>query len=148
MPMMPPAPPRLSITIDWPRLACSGVARTRATAPTAPSGGGFLKITNTGTAPDRLVSASSPTAAAEVQIHEMKMEGSVMRMRELENGLEIPPGATVTLAPGGLHLMLIGLVEPLKTDTKVPLTLVFEKAGSIDVELAVGAMGSMPKMNH
>jgi len=78
----------------------------------------------------------------------MKMEGSVMRMRELEKGLEIPAGGSVTLAPGGFQLMLIGLVEPLKADTKVPLTLVFEKAGSIDVELAVGAMGSMPKMSH
>ena len=120
---------------------------SRATAPTAPTGGGFLKITNTGSTPDRLIAARSP-ASKSVEIHEMKMEGSVMRMRELENGLEIPPGATVTLAPGGFHLMLIGLVEPLKADTKVPLTLVFEKAGSIDVELAVGAMGSMPKMNH
>ncbi len=120
---------------------------SRATAPTAPTAGGFLKITNTGTTPDRLIAARSP-ASKSVEIHEMKMEGSVMRMRELEKGLEIPAGGSVTLAPGGFHLMLIGLVEPLKADTKVPLTLVFEKAGTIDVELAVGAMGSMPKMSH
>ncbi|SKA18382.1 hypothetical protein SAMN02745126_04040 [Enhydrobacter aerosaccus] len=115
---------------------------SRATAPTAPAGGGFLTITNTGTTPDRLVAARSP-AAETVQIHEMKMDGNVMRMREVEHGLEIAPGATVTLAPGGFHLMLMGLKAPLKQDTHVPVTLVFEKAGSIDVELAVEGMGAM-----
>jgi copper(I)-binding protein len=117
---------------------------SRATPPTAPTAGGFLKITNTGTTPDRLVSARSP-AAKSIEIHEMKMDGNVMRMRALEGGLEIPAGATVTLAPGGYHLMMIGLTAPLKDDTKVPLTLTFEKAGSVDVELSVGPMGSMPK---
>lgn len=115
----------------------------RATPPTAPAGGGFLTITNTGTTADRLVSATS-AAAGQVQVHEMKMDGNVMRMRELENGLEIPPGATVTLAPGGLHLMMMGLKNPLKENTRVPLTLVFEKAGKIDVELVVMAIGASP----
>lgn len=113
----------------------------RATAATAPAGGGFLVVTNTGTTPDRLISARSP-AAGLVQIHEMKMEGTVMRMRELEKGLEIPAGATVTLAPGGFHLMMMGLKEPLAQGTKVPLTLVFEKAGKIEVDLAVEGMGA------
>jgi copper(I)-binding protein len=113
----------------------------RATASTAPAGGGFLKITNTGKAADRLVSVSSPVAA-QSQIHEMKMDGDVMRMRELEHGLEIPAGGTVTLAPGGFHIMLMGLKGPLKQGTKVPLTLVFEKAGKIDVEMDVQAMGA------
>ncbi|HTE35053.1 MAG TPA: copper chaperone PCu(A)C [Reyranella sp.] len=115
----------------------------RATPPTAPSGGGFLTVTNTGTTADRLVSAASP-AAGQVQIHEMKMDGTIMRMRELENGLEIPPGATVALAPGGLHLMMMGLKAPLKEATRVPVTLVFEKAGKIDVELQVMALGASP----
>ena len=115
----------------------------RATPPTAPSGGGFLTVTNTGTTADRLVSATSP-AAGQVQIHEMKMDGNIMRMRELENGLEIPPGATVALAPGGLHLMMMGLKAPLKEATRVPVTLVFEKAGKIDVELQVMALGAAP----
>lgn len=115
----------------------------RATAPTAPTGGGYLSIKNAGTTPDRLVSVSSP-AAATVQVHEMKMEGDVMRMRELEGPLEIKPGETVTLAPGGFHLMMMGLKAPLKQGEKVPLTLVFEKAGKIDVELAVVAMGATP----
>jgi len=116
----------------------------RATPPAAPAGGGFLTITNTGTTADRLVSASS-SAASQVQVHEMKMDGNIMRMRELDNGLEIPPGATVTLAPGGMHLMMIGLKAPLKESTMVPVTLVFEKAGRIDVELTVMAMGASPE---
>ena len=115
----------------------------RATPPTAPSGGGFLTVTNTGTTADRLVSVTSP-AAAQVQVHEMKMDGTIMRMRELENGLEIPPGATVALAPGGFHLMMMGLKAPLKEATRVPVTLVFEKAGKIDVELQVMALGAAP----
>ena len=114
---------------------------SRATPPTAPTAGGFLTITNRGTAPDRLVAART-AAAGQAQIHQKKMEGDVMRMRELENGLEIPPGATVKLAPGGYHLMLMQLKAPLKAGERVPVTLVFEKAGSIDVELDVQAMGS------
>ena len=113
----------------------------RATAPTAPAGAGYLTIKNTGTASDRLLSASTP-AAGLAQVHEMKMEGGVMRMRELEHGLEIQPGATVSLAPGGFHLMLTNLRAPLKEGTRVPITLVFEKAGSIEVELAVESIGA------
>jgi copper(I)-binding protein len=116
-------------------------AWARATPPSAPAGGGFLKITNTGTAPDRLVSVKSP-AADIVQVHEMKMDGSVMRMREVEKGLEIPAGGSVTLAPGGYHLMMMGLKGPLKQGSTVPVTLTFEKAGTVDVELAVEAMGA------
>lgn len=113
----------------------------RATPATAPAGGAYLSIHNTGSTPDRLISARSP-ASGLVQIHEMKMEGDVMRMRELEKGLEIPAGATVTLAPGAFHLMMMGLKEPLAQGSTVPLTLVFEKAGKIDVELAVEGMGA------
>lgn len=116
---------------------------TRATPSTAPSGGGFLSITNTGTTPDRLISAKSP-AAGMVEVHEMKMDGNIMRMREVEKGLEIAPGTTVKLAPGGLHLMMMGLKAPFKKDDKVPVTLVFEKAGSIDVELSVLPLGASP----
>lgn len=119
----------------------------RATPPTAPAGGGYMTITNKGTDPDRLVSVKSP-AAGMVQVHEMKMEGNVMRMRELEGGLAIPPGSTVALAPGGLHLMMMGLKVPLKQGERVLVTLVFEKAGTIDVELAVTAMGATPTHDH
>jgi copper(I)-binding protein len=120
---------------------------SRATPPTAESGGGFLAITNTGTTPDRLIAVKSP-AADKVEIHEMKMDGNIMRMREVEKGIEIPPGATVELKPGGFHVMFMGLKAPFARDAKVPLTLVFEKAGSIDVELMVQAMGAQPPPMH
>ena len=92
----------------------------RATASTAPTGGGFLTITNKGTTADRLIAVRTPVAE-QAEIHEMKMDGNVMRMRALDGGLEIPAGATVTLAPGGFHLMLMGLKAPLVRDTRVPL---------------------------
>ncbi|WP_395714514.1 copper chaperone PCu(A)C [Reyranella sp.] len=120
---------------------------TRATPPTAPTGGGYLVITNTGTTPDRLIAVTSPSAG-KVELHEMTMEGSIMRMRELAKGIELPPGATVTLKPGGLHLMFMELKAPFARDTKVPATLVFEKAGSIPVELAVEAMGTTAPGQH
>jgi len=115
----------------------------RATPSTAEAGGGFLVITNTGTTLDRLIAVKSP-AADKVEIHEMKMDGNVMRMRALEKGIEIPPGATVELKPGGFHIMFMGLKAPFAKDAKVPATLVFEKAGSIDIELMVQAMGAQP----
>ena len=119
---------------------------TRATPPTAESGGGYLVLKNTGTTPDRLIAVKSP-AADKVEIHEMKMDGNIMRMREVEKGIEIPPGATVELKPGGFHVMFMGLRAPFAKDAKVPLTLVFEKAGSIDVDLMVQAMGAQAPMH-
>jgi len=122
---------------------------TRATPPTAQAGGGFLVLTNTGTTPDRLIAVKSP-AADKVEIHEMKMDGNVMRMRAVDKGIEIPPGGTVELKPGGFHIMFMGLKEPFAKGAKVPLTLVFEKAGSVDTELSVEAMGaaSAPDRKH
>lgn len=114
---------------------------TRATPATAQSGGGFLTITNKGTTPDRLIAARS-TASAKVEVHEMKMDGNVMKMRELEKGLDIPAGATVTLKPGGYHIMFMGLKAPFAKDAEVPVTLVFEKAGSIDVLMKAEAIGA------
>ena len=78
----------------------------------------------------------------------MKMDGNVIRKRELEKGLEIPPGATVKLAPGGFHLMLMGLKRPISKHSRVPVTLVFEKSGSIDVNLSVEAMGATDSPAH
>jgi periplasmic copper chaperone A len=119
---------------------------SRATPPTAESGGGYLVLKNTGTTPDRLIAVKSP-AADKVEIHEMKMDGNIMRMREVEKGIEIPPGATVELKPGGFHVMFMGLKAPFAKEAKVPLTLVFEKAGSIDVDLMVQAMGAQAPMH-
>jgi copper(I)-binding protein len=113
----------------------------RATPSTAQAGGGFLVVTNTGATADRLIAAKSP-AADKVEVHEMKMDGNVMRMRPVENGIVIPPGGSVELKPGGLHVMFMGLKGPFAKDTKVPLTLVFEKAGSVDIELPVEATGA------
>lgn len=112
----------------------------RATPPGAEAAGAFMTIKNEGAEPDRLVGAAF-AGAAMTQIHEMVMDNGVMRMSELAGGLAIPPGATVELAPGGYHVMLMGLKEPLVEGSKVPLTITFEKAGSIEVELAVEAPG-------
>jgi periplasmic copper chaperone A len=114
---------------------------SRATPGGSQVGIGYMSITNKGVAADRLVSASSP-AAEKVQIHEMTMQNGVMKMRELPNGLPIEAGRTVSLAPGGNHLMLVGLKAPLKQGDKVPVTLNFEKAGKIKVTLDVQAIGA------
>lgn len=109
---------------------------SRATPPAARVGAGYLVVTNRGQAADRLTAASSP-AAGRVEIHEMKMDGGVMRMRELAQGLALPPGASVELKPGGYHLMLMELPAPLVAGTSVPMALVFERAGRVDIELKV-----------
>ena len=109
----------------------------RATLPNAPVAGGFVTIVNTGTEDDRLVSASAHIAR-ETQIHEMAMEGDVMKMRQLADGIAIPAGETVTLEPGGLHLMMMGLNGPLVEGETVPVTLTFEKAGTVVLDLHVG----------
>ena len=85
----------------------------RATPGGAQVGGAYFKVTNTGVEADRLIGGSLPTAAS-VEVHEMSMTDGVMRMRKLENGLEIKPGQTVELKPGGYHIMFMGLREGLK----------------------------------
>lgn len=121
---------------------------TRATPPRAPAAGGFLTITNLGDEADRLIAVSSP--AAEIgEVHEMKVEDGVMTMRALEDGLEIPAHSSVTLAPGGYHIMFIDLKEPIVAGTDVPVTLTFEKAGVLETVLhaePIGAPG--PKGGH
>lgn len=116
---------------------------TRATPKGATLGAGYLKITNNGSEADRLVGGSADFSRR-FEIHEMKMEGSVMKMRSLPEGIEIKPGQTVELKPGGFHLMFPGLKQPLEEGKKVKGTLRFEKAGSVDVEYKVEAMGGAP----
>lgn len=113
----------------------------RATPPAAPVAGGYMTITNTGEEADRLIGGSAPFAGR-VEIHEMTMEDDVMRMREIPGGLEILPGETVTLEPGGLHVMFMELKEPLAEGEMRPATLVFENAGEVAVEIAVEGMGA------
>jgi copper(I)-binding protein len=113
---------------------------SRATPKGAP-GGGFLTITNNGTAVDRLIGGSSPVAK-EFELHQTSEEKGVAKMRPLEGGLEIKPGETVTLRPGGYHIMFVGLDKPLKQGDRVPATLDFAKAGKVQVEFAVEGMGA------
>ena len=111
----------------------------RATPKGASSGAGYLTVTNTGSAPDRLTCAGTD-AAAQCQIHTMSMENGVMKMRPLEGGLEIKPGETVTLKPGGDHMMFVKLKHPLETGKTVEATLQFEKARMVKIEMPIVAM--------
>jgi periplasmic copper chaperone A len=120
---------------------------TRATPNGAKVAGGFITITNKGTTPDRLLSASAKTAER-VEIHEMAMNNGVMKMRELDKGLEIKPGETIELKPGGYHLMLMDIKEPAMEGGKIEGTLVFEKAGIIDIFLHVRAIGATSASKH
>jgi periplasmic copper chaperone A len=114
---------------------------TRATPGGARVGGAYLKITNTGTESDRLIGGSLPIAAT-VEVHQMSMTDGVMKMRKLEMGLEIKPGQTVELKPGGYHLMFTGLRQALQQGQPVKGTLQFEKAGSVEVEYRVAPTGA------
>jgi copper(I)-binding protein len=121
----------LTVTSPW----------TRATPGGAKIAGGYLKITNNGTSADRFVGAKS-AEADHVEIHEMSMNDGVMKMRPLPNGLEIKPGETVELKSGGYHLMFMDLKQPLKQGDTFKATLQFEKAGSLDVNFNVNALGA------
>lgn len=114
---------------------------SRATPKGARVAGGYLKITNTGTEPDRLVGGTAPFAGG-FEIHEMSMDGGVMKMRMLRNGVEIKSGATVEFKPESYHLMFTGLTRPLVKGERLKGTLVFEKAGTVEVEYVVQAVGA------
>ena len=94
-------------------------------------------LTLTSAAADRLVSASSADANL-VQVHESRIESGMMMMRELREGLPLPAGEAVALAPGGNHLMLMGVKEPLVAGDTVALTLTFEVSSPIEVTATVG----------
>lgn len=108
----------------------------RQTAPRQQAGGAFLSLTNNGKHEDRLLSATADVAT-KVELHSMSMDAGVMRMRPVKGGLAIPVGETVTLAPGGYHIMLIGLRRPLALGEMVPMTLRFARAGNVKVELKI-----------
>lgn len=121
----------LTVTSPW----------TRATPGGAKIAGGYLKVTNNGTSVDRFVGAKSD-ATDHVEIHEMSMSDGVMKMRPLSDGLEIKPGETVELKSGGYHLMFMDLKHPLKQGEALKVTLQFEKAGPLEVNFAVNALGA------
>ena len=108
--------------------------------PGAPTAAGYLTITNAGAAPDRLLEGSTPVAA-QVQLHSMSMQGGVMRMRPLTDGLPIAPRSTVRIQSGGTHLMLVGLKRPLRAGDHLPVTLDFAKAGKLRVDFVVRPPG-------
>ena len=113
---------------------------SRATPKGAAVAGGYMKITNTGTTPDRLTGGAT-AAAKRFEIHEMSVDGGVMKMRELKDGVEIPPGATVEFKPGSYHVMMMNPAKPFTKGDRVKASLTFEKAGKLDIEFAVEAVG-------
>jgi copper(I)-binding protein len=114
---------------------------TRATAPGAPVAGGYMTIINNGSTDDRLVGGSF-ARSERVEIHSMSMSGDVMKMEAMPQGLPIPAGSTIALKPGSFHLMMMGLKDQLIDGEMVAGTLVFEKAGSVQVEFVVESMGA------
>jgi len=120
---------------------------SRATPHGATVAAGYMTITNTGTTPDRLVGGTEPFARG-FEIHEMRMDGNVMKMRALPGGLEIKAGATVELKPGSYHVMFTGLARPLTKGERLKGTLAFEKAGTVEVEYVVEAPGAGGMSGH
>jgi iron complex outermembrane recepter protein len=108
---------------------------SRPTMPGMPMGVAYFTVTNNGAKADALLRATTP-AAASVEMHETRIEDGVARMRPLTE-IEIAPGATIKVQPGGIHLMLVDLKQPLVRGTRVPLTLEFRAAGKVTVELAI-----------
>lgn len=116
----------------------------RASIGQAPNSAGFLSLENKGDTPDALIAAEGDVAGR-IELHTHINEGGVMMMRPVEK-IEVPAHSTVKLEPGGLHIMLIGLKRRLEDGERVPLVLVFEKAGRVAVELAVEKLGAA--MDH
>jgi periplasmic copper chaperone A len=112
----------------------------RATPKGAEVAAGYLTIENHGAIADRLTGVAADFATA--QLHEMKMNGGVMEMREIVGGLEIPAHGVVKLAPGGSHLMFVGLKHPLARGETVKVMLTFEHAGQVTADLPVLGVGS------
>lgn len=109
--------------------------------PSAHVSGGYLRIDNPGTEADRLVAVETE-AAERVEIHRMEEVDGVMRMRQVEGGLEIPAGGQVALQPGGYHLMLMGARQGLEAGQQVDAVLVFERAGRVQARFEVRPPGA------
>lgn len=121
----------LEVSVPW----------SRAIPPGAPVAAGFVTIRNTADADDRLVEVLSD-AAERVEIHEVRHEDGMARMRQLKDGLPLPGDETVVLKPGGYHLMFIAPRDGFVASGKVVATLVFEKAGRLDVAFDVRSLGA------
>jgi len=132
------APPPLSVSGAWSRPAVAGT-----------NGVGYMTLANAGRTPDALVKVESPLAAR-VEVHSASMAGGVMSMK-LQDRVAVPPGGKVAFAPGGYHLMLIGLTKTLKAGDQVPATLTFAGGVKLKMAFAVGtgaAPGRMDNMQH
>lgn len=124
------AKPEMAVSDGW----------ARATAANMPTAAVYLTITNKGAGSDRLVAVSVPRAG-KASLHQMSMDGSVMRMRALDGGIEIPAGQTVALAPSGTHIMIEGLSTPLVAGERTEARLRFEQSGEMTVPVTVEAAG-------
>lgn len=128
---------------------------SRATAPSQKVGAVFMEIRSSTGKEDRLIGAWSPDSD-KTEIHGHFREGEIIRMRRVEGGITIPAKGSVRLAPGGFHIMLIGLKVPLLEETTIPMTLTFEQGGPVEIEVMVESAGSRgnsgavngQKMNH
>lgn len=118
----------------------------RASAGPAKAGAAFLSIKNSGSADDRLIAARADVSDR-AELHTHIMEGNLMKMRQVD-GIDVPAGQTVALQPGGLHVMFLGLHAPFKQGEHFPLTLVFEKAGDIAVDVEIQGVAAKGLMEH
>lgn len=122
-------------------------AYVRAVPPGQPNSAAFMKVSNKGSADHALVGGSSP-AAEVVELHTHTMEGGMMRMRQVEK-IDLPAGETVSLRPGGLHVMLIGLKQKLVPGQEVPLTLRFDDGSELNLKAPVRKLQmKMKPMDH
>jgi copper(I)-binding protein len=125
----------IEVAKPWSRPAAAGT-----------TGAGFMTVTNTGKTAQTLVSVESPLAS-KAEMHVTSTTGGVMRMQRLDKGVAIPAGGSVTFAPGGYHVMLIGLTKALKGGDTVPATLHFAGGANLKVEFQVGTAAPMD-MEH
>jgi copper(I)-binding protein len=124
----------------------SGQAWMRAMPPGQPTAAAYVTIGNPGDTAIRVVAGSSPLAES-VEIHESSQEQGVWRMRRLPT-LEVPPGGEIVLEPGGIHIMLFGIRQPLKAGDTVPLVLETDAGETLEFEIEVRAMGSGSQHHH
>lgn len=130
-PPRPTVAPSITLVAPW----------TRATAARAPVGAGYLVIRNTSDTPDRLLSVATP-AAADAQLHSMDFANGIMRMRPIAGGVAVPAHGEARFAPGGNHIMFIGLKRPFVAGTHLPATLRFARAGTMAVRFTVQPPGA------
>ena len=121
-------------------------ARTRATAGGQKVAAGYLDLRNGGKEADRVIGAFTP-AAERIELHVVIMEREVMKMREVKS-FDVPAGGKIELRPGGPHLMIMGIKRAFKKDERIPVTLRFEKAGDLAIELLVSAIDARPEHKH